>query len=153
MGEIVPFPRLPDGREFTPTDNPVDIRTSQLPMRVTECDDGTIRLYPAVQHDCPVDDKAARTKGGGRAFGRTFSSEVIAVSAELAEHILTLSYGPDTAGRMLREADQGRYVFGQQRTETGNGYRWKGGVNVARDQSREEGYVIQYIGLRQHSSK
>lgn len=150
MGELIPMQsyrdkRLPD-HEITPTTAPVDIRTSQLPARVVEMDDGTLRLYPAVQFDCPIDDqKASRA--------RKFKAEPIAMSAEMAEFTLMSVYGPDVAARMLRDADKGDYVFGQQTSHEGTGYRWRTGWNVATDKSRESGYILHLISFRQHASK
>lgn len=131
--------------EFTPTTSPVDIRTSQLPSRVVD-DDGELRLYPAVQHDSPIDDqKAARS--------RKFKTEPIAMSAEMSLFVLLSAYGSDVAARMLRDADRGDYVFGQQTVHEGSDYRHRIGWNVASDKSRESGYVLQLISFRQHVSK
>jgi hypothetical protein len=155
---VIPIQRVKDrlrdtGREFVPTGTPVDIHTSELPMRVIECDDGEVRLYPAVQHDCPIDDKQVKDRTG-RAFGRMFSSEPIGMSPELTAHVLSMVYGPTVAESMLYRAEAGGYIYGQQITHTGNGYRWKGGINVAADQSRpDDGYVVQFNGLRQRSGR
>lgn len=130
--------------EYTATETPVDIRTSQLPMRVAQEEDGTIRLFPAVQIDSPIDDqKTARS--------RKFKAEPIGVSDEMAMFMLTASYGPDVAGGMLYRANLGEYVFGAQVEHEGGGYRYRVGWNVASDSSRESGYVLQLISFRSHA--
>ena len=118
MADIIPIQKARDKRaeaqaavEFTETATPVDIRTSQLPMRVVD-DNGQLRLYPAVLIDAGIDDEKVTR-------ARKFRAEPLAMSGQMAEFFLMALYGPDSAARMLRDADRGDYVFGQQAVHDG----------------------------------
>lgn len=141
--------QVPDNTQ-APAD---DLRTSNLPVRIIEHGDGFI-TYPAIQLDAKPQRKQARDKNG-RAFGSIESCEAIPMSYENARWMLAATYGMDVAEGMLHDADQGRYVYGEKR-DLGS-YRGKGkirgGMNVAADQSRPGGYVIQVIAFVQGGIK
>lgn len=134
----------------TTTDQP-DIRTSQIPMRQV-MDGDTLRLYPGVQWDGAIDDRQVKTKAG-RAFGRLFISEPLAVSDDMAFVILAGHYGPLTASDLLRRASKEGYVYGPEQDFYDDRYRYSTGINVASDKSRESGYVLQYKSLRRRGRK
>lgn len=130
-----------------------DLRTSTLPVRIVEFNDGFI-TYPAIQLDSKPARKQVRDKNG-RAFGSVESCEAIPMSYDNAKWMLAATYGMDVAEAMLFRAESEPYVFGEKHDLSGRGKKGKikGGMNVAKDQSRDSGYVIQVVAFVQGGIK
>lgn len=135
------------------TEAPTQFRTSEMtPLLAVHGD--LILSYAPVQFDAKPERKKAIGKNG-RAFGSIETCEAIPMSYDNTRWMLAGWYGMTVAESMICRADAGEYVFGEKRDLEGRGSqgRIKGGMNVAKDQSRESGYVVQVISFVQGGIK
>lgn len=116
-----------------------DIRTSELDKRQVLSERG-VTEFPAVLHDIAVQVGEITARGGVKA--RDIQGESIAVTREMAYLVLAMVYGSEKGMEMIGKADAGSWGNGPAKTSKG----FFGSVNVTKDLSREDAFVLIFRG-------